>query len=43
MSKSSRATKGLEAGGVAFTIHTCDYDPNANDFPHLSDGAFGQA
>lgn len=30
MSKSTRATKMLEDAGVAFTLHTYEYDPNAD-------------
>jgi Cys-tRNA(Pro)/Cys-tRNA(Cys) deacylase len=30
MSKATRATKMLEQAGVAFTIHTYDYDPDAD-------------
>ena len=29
MAKSTPATKALEAAGVAFTVHTYDYDPTA--------------
>ena len=29
MSKSTPATKALDAAGVAFTVHTYDYDPDA--------------
>ena len=29
MSQSTPATKALEAAGVAFTIHSYDYDPDA--------------
>ena len=29
MAKSTPATKALEAAGVAFTVHTYDYDPDA--------------
>jgi Cys-tRNA(Pro)/Cys-tRNA(Cys) deacylase len=30
MSRSTRATKLLEGSGVAFSVHTYDYDPNAD-------------
>src|SRR5689334_13484662 len=30
MSKSTRATKALEQAGVAFTVHSYDYDPGAD-------------
>ncbi|HEX4183686.1 MAG TPA: Cys-tRNA(Pro) deacylase [Caulobacteraceae bacterium] len=30
MSKTTRATKALEQAGVAFSVHTYDYDPNAD-------------
>lgn len=30
MSKATRATKALEATGISFTVHTYDYDPNAD-------------
>lgn len=30
MSKATRATKALEQAGVAFSVHTYDYDPNAD-------------
>jgi Cys-tRNA(Pro)/Cys-tRNA(Cys) deacylase len=30
MSKSTRATKMLEKAGIAFTVHTYEYDPNAD-------------
>jgi Cys-tRNA(Pro)/Cys-tRNA(Cys) deacylase len=29
MSRTTRATQALEAAGVAFTVHTYDYDPDA--------------
>jgi Cys-tRNA(Pro)/Cys-tRNA(Cys) deacylase len=29
MSRSTRATKALEQAGIAFTLHSYDYDPNA--------------
>ncbi len=29
MSKTTRATQALEAAGVAFTVHSYDYDPDA--------------
>ncbi len=30
MSRATRATKMLEEGGVAFTVHSYDYDPDAD-------------
>jgi Cys-tRNA(Pro)/Cys-tRNA(Cys) deacylase len=30
MSKATRATKLLEQAGIAFTVHSYDYDPNAD-------------
>lgn len=30
MGQSTRATKALEQAGVGFTVHTYDYDPNAD-------------
>ena len=30
MSKATRATKALEAAGAAFTVHSYEYDPNAD-------------
>jgi len=30
MSKSTRATKMLDKAGIAFTVHTYEYDPNAD-------------
>ncbi|HME83689.1 MAG TPA: Cys-tRNA(Pro) deacylase, partial [Roseiarcus sp.] len=30
MSRATRATKMLEAAGVAFTVHSYDYDPGAD-------------
>jgi Cys-tRNA(Pro)/Cys-tRNA(Cys) deacylase len=30
MSKATRATKALEQAGIAFTVHTYDYDPDAD-------------
>ena len=30
MSRATRATKMLEAAGVAFTVHSYDYDPVAD-------------
>src|ERR1700751_2430253 len=30
MSKSTRATQTLNKAGVAFTVHTYEYDPNAD-------------
>jgi Cys-tRNA(Pro)/Cys-tRNA(Cys) deacylase len=30
MSKTTRATQALTAAGIVFTVHTYDYDPNAD-------------
>ena len=30
MSKTTRATQALAKAGVSFTVHTYDYDPNAD-------------
>lgn len=43
MSKATRATKALEAAGVAFTVHTYDYDPGADRVGLQAAAALGEA
>jgi Cys-tRNA(Pro)/Cys-tRNA(Cys) deacylase len=43
MSKTTRATQFLESSGVAFTIHTYDYDPNADRVGIQAAEALGEA
>ena len=43
MSKSTRATKMLEGSGVAFTLHTYEYDPNADRVGMQAAEALGDA
>lgn len=43
MSKSTRATKMLEDSGVAFTLHTYDYDPDADRVGIQAAEALGEA
>ena len=43
MSKTTRATQALEAAGVAFTLHTYDYDPNADRIGMQAAEALGEA
>ena len=43
MSKSTRATKTLEDAGVAFTLHTYDYDPNADRVGMQAAEALGES
>jgi Cys-tRNA(Pro)/Cys-tRNA(Cys) deacylase len=33
MSKVTRATKQLQQAGIAFTVHSYDYDPEASTAP----------
>lgn len=42
MSKTTRATKALEQAGVAFTVHTYDYDPNADSIGLQAAEALGE-
>src|SRR6185369_14366698 len=43
MSKSTRATKTLEDAGVAFTLHTYEYDPNADRVGMQAAEALGES
>ncbi|WKW50742.1 Cys-tRNA(Pro) deacylase [Rhodomicrobium lacus] len=43
MSKSTRATKMLEKAGIAFTVHTYDYDPDADRIGMQAAEALGEA
>jgi Cys-tRNA(Pro)/Cys-tRNA(Cys) deacylase len=43
MSKVTRATKALEQAGVAFTVHTYDYDPDADSVGLQAAEALGEA
>ncbi|MBT3071818.1 Cys-tRNA(Pro) deacylase [Rhodomicrobium sp. Az07] len=43
MSKSTRATKMLEKAGIAFTVHTYEYDPNADRIGMQAAEALGEA
>jgi len=43
MSKATRATKALEAAGIAFTVSTYDYDPNADRIGLQAAEALGEA
>jgi Cys-tRNA(Pro)/Cys-tRNA(Cys) deacylase len=43
MSKSTRATRMLEDSGVAFTLHTYEYDPNADRVGMQAAEALGES
>lgn len=43
MSKVTRATKVLEQAGIAFTVHTYDYDPDADRVGLQAAKAIGEA
>lgn len=43
MASATRATKALEAAGVAFTVHSYDYDPNADRVGLQAAEALGEA
>ena len=43
MSKTTRATQALAAAGVAFTVHTYDYDPGADSVGLQAAKALGEA
>ena len=43
MSRTTRATQALDAAGVAFTVHTYDYDPNADRIGLQAAEALGEA
>jgi Cys-tRNA(Pro)/Cys-tRNA(Cys) deacylase len=43
MSKSTRATKMLEDAGVVFTVHTYEYDPNADRVGMQAAEALGES
>lgn len=43
MSKSTRATKALEQAQVAFTVHTYDYDPDADKVGMQAAEALGES
>lgn len=43
MSKSTRATQALEKAGVAFTVHSYDYDPDADKIGLQAAEALGEA
>jgi Cys-tRNA(Pro)/Cys-tRNA(Cys) deacylase len=42
MSRTTRATQALEAAGVAFTVHSYDYDPDAQRIGLQAAGALGE-
>jgi Cys-tRNA(Pro)/Cys-tRNA(Cys) deacylase len=42
MSKTTRATKALEQAGIAFTVHTYDYDPDASSIGMQAAEAIGE-
>src|SRR5262245_7513792 len=42
MSKMTRATKALEQAGAAFTVHTYDYDPDADSIGLQAASALGE-
>src|SRR6186997_973645 len=42
MSKATPATRALEAAGVAFTVHTYDYDPDAESIGLQAAAALGE-
>jgi Cys-tRNA(Pro)/Cys-tRNA(Cys) deacylase len=43
MSKATRATQALEKAGVAFTVHSYDYDPDADKIGMQAAEALGEA
>ena len=43
MSKATRATQALQKAGVAFSVHTYDYDPNADSVGLQAAAALGEA
>jgi Cys-tRNA(Pro)/Cys-tRNA(Cys) deacylase len=43
LSKSTRATKALEQAGVAFSVHSYDYDPDADKIGMQAAEALGEA
>ena len=43
MSKTTRATQALAAAGIPFTLHTYDYDPNADRVGLQAAEALGEA
>jgi len=43
MSKVTRATQTLERAGVAFSVHTYDYDPHADKVGMQADEALGES
>jgi Cys-tRNA(Pro)/Cys-tRNA(Cys) deacylase len=43
VSKSTRATKALEQAGVAFSVHSYDYDPDAEKIGLQAAAALGEA
>jgi Cys-tRNA(Pro)/Cys-tRNA(Cys) deacylase len=43
MSKATRATRALEQAGVAFTVHTYDYDPDADSVGLQAAQALGES
>src|SRR5689334_14132787 len=43
MSKTTRATQALSAAGVAFTVHTYDYDPGADRVGMQAAEALGES
>lgn len=42
MSKATRATKMLEQAGIAFTVHSYDYDPSAHRIGEAAAAALGE-
>ena len=43
MSKATRATRQLEQAGIAFSVHSYDYDPNADRIGMQAAEALGEA
>ena len=43
MSKTTRATDQLKKSGVAFSVHTYDYDPNADRIGLQAAEALGES
>ena len=43
MSRVTRATKALEQAGIAFTVHSYDYDPDAEQIGMRAAEALGDS
>ena len=43
MSKATRATKALEEAGIVFTVHSYEYDPDADRIGEAAAAALGEA